>query len=291
MSEYFPFDPNPRPPKVMPPPMSCDCQFHALGSEDRYPPKPDANYRMPDATIAKALEMHKTLGIERGIIVQPTTYGFDHQVTIDALKVAGPNYRGCAIAMVLENKPESYIASLHDAGVRGGRFNFLPQLNMVPTPEKLARLVSHLKELGWYAKIQPPRTGIMDTVHLIEGIKDIPVIIDHMGRATAKEGINSPTVKKLVELLKKGNFWILLSNGHKYSARNGIWDDMIPIARAFIEAAPDRILWASDWPHPVSTTQPPNDGDLIELLYSYTNSDEELKNILVENPALLLFKD
>src|SRR5262245_34034406 len=100
MPDYFPFDPHPRAPRFTPPPWTCDSQFHVLGPRDRYPIRPSAAYEMPSATIDAALRMHRALGITRGIIVQTTTYGADHQVVLDALAIAGPNYKACANALV-----------------------------------------------------------------------------------------------------------------------------------------------------------------------------------------------
>lgn len=287
MQKYFPFDPNPQPPTPLPPPHSCDCQFHVFGDAAKYPVRPGADYVMPTATFAEATKMHRTLGIERGLIVQPTTYGLDHQALLDALAEGGKHYRGCAVSPVLTEASDSYLAKLHDAGVRGARFNFPKRLNLVPSPEAFSRMVDRLKELGWYAKVQPDFDGITDDVMaLIENL-DITVVIDHMARAKAEDGPNGRLVRKVVDLLKKGNFWVMLSNGHKISKAGYPWDDMIPIARAYIDAAPDRMIWSTDWPHPVSTKQPPNDGKLLELLYRYAPDETERKRILVDNPAAL----
>jgi predicted TIM-barrel fold metal-dependent hydrolase len=108
-----------------------------------------------------------------------------------------------------------------------------------------------------------------------------------MARPDPSAGKNDPNLKKMLDLLSKGNFWVMLSLGEKTSKKGYPWDDVIPIARAYIEAAPDRCVWASDWPHPVSTVQPPNDAELLELLYRYAPDAEEQKRILVSNPANL----
>ncbi|GHV52697.1 2-pyrone-4,6-dicarboxylate hydrolase [Deltaproteobacteria bacterium] len=286
---YYPFDPNTRKPAVTLPPNACDCQFHVLGPREKYPVQPNAGFEMPTATFAEAKKMHKALGIARGLIVQATTYGLDHACMIDALAESGPSYKGCAIGMVLAQKNnDAYIAKMNDARVCAGRFNLLPQLNMVPSPEQFKTIFARLRELKWFAKIQSPMTGIMDTVHLYEHIEDIPIVIDHLGRFPISEGLESPTVKKIVELLKRDNFWVMLSNGHKISKAGKPWADIVPFVRKYIEAAPDRVIWSSDWPHPLSKTPPPNDGDLVDLLAGYTINDEELKKILVDNPAKLI---
>ena len=286
MSQYFPFDPNTRKPSFSPPNKSCDCQFHVFGSHEKYPVRPNAAYEMPTATFAEALKMHRTLGIERGIIVQPTTYGTDHQALLDALAQTGSNYKGCAIAAVLSDSSDAYILKLHEAGVRGARFNFLKQVNLLPSAEAVARSAARLRELGWYMKIQPPSEGVFDIIPLLESLT-VPVVIDHMGRPNLSEGTGGPTPTKIIELLRKGNFWLMLSNGYKLSKTGPPWSDVVPFARAFIDAAPDRVLWATDWPHPLSAKQPPNDADVLDLLYRCTSSDAERQKILVDNPAAL----
>ncbi|HVL57478.1 MAG TPA: amidohydrolase family protein [Burkholderiaceae bacterium] len=285
MPQYFEFDPNPRPPRSALPPRSCDSQFHVFGPPDRYPVRPGAAYQMPSATVDKALAMHRVLGIERGVIVQSTTYGADHQVVLDGLAAAGPDYRGCANAAVLAERDDAYLARLHDAGVRGARFS-RQSLGIALSDQQLARSLARVRELGWYAKIQPEADGIAQNIAPFEHL-EIPVLLDHMGRPDPALGADDPSLRKVVELLKRGNFWVMLSLSEKISRSGPPWDDVVPIARALIEAAPDRCVWASDWPHPVSTKQPPNEGDLLDLLERFAPDPALRKRILVDNPARL----
>ncbi len=283
MAAYFAFDPNPRTPKKAPPPKSCDSQFHVLGPADKYPVRPGAAYEMPSATWAAALKMHKALGIERGIVVQPTTYGADHAATLDGIAALGPNYRGCANAVVLSEKDDAYIAKLHDGGVRGARFS-RQSLGIALTDREMEHSLARVRELGWYAKIQPEANGISENIAPFEKL-EIPVLLDHMGRPDPRGGASDPSLAKVVELLKRGNFWVMLSLTEKISKAGAPWDDVIPVARTLIETAPDRVVWASDWPHPVSTKQPPNECDLLEQLYRFAPDEATLKKILVDNPA------
>lgn len=283
MANYLPFDPNPRSPLPLPPALSCDSQFHVFGPRDRYPVQSTAAYEMPTATIETALKLHQKLGIGRGVIVQATTYGADHQVVLDGLAQAGPNYRGCANALVLLERDDAYIAKLDAAGIRGARFN-RQGLGVSMSKSDFETCIARVKELGWYAKFQPEASGIMDQLALFERL-DIPVMIDHMGRPNPDDGAASFSLQALLGLLRRGNFWAMLSLTEKVSHAGFPWDDVLPIAQACIEAAPDRIVWGSDWPHPVSVKQPPNEGDLLEQLYRYAGSPEMVQKILVDNPA------
>lgn len=286
MPDYLPFDPNPRTPCRKPPPKSIDSQFHVMGPAERYPVRPGAAYQMPSATWEAALRVHKALGIERGIIVQTTTYGADHSVVLDGLAAMGPNYKGCANALVFAERDDAYLAKLNDAGVGGARFSFRKELGAVLSDKDYERAIARINELGWYAKFQPEKDGIVANLDKIASLK-VPVLIDHMGRPDPAQGRNDPNLRAVLDLLSKGNVWVMLSLGEKTSKKGPPWDDVVPIAQAYLEAAPDRCVWASDWPHPVSVVQPPNDADLLELLYRYTPDDALLEKVLVTNPSKL----
>ena len=240
---------------------------------------------MPCATIAAALKMHRALGLTRGVIVQPTTYGADHSATLDGLAAAGPNYRGCANAVVFNEKDDAYLQKLHDAGVRGARFT-RQALGVAITDADFARAIGRVKERGWYVKVQPEPEGIAASISRYAALAG-PVVIDLMGRPDPTRGRADPNLAKVLELLKRGNFWVMLSLTEKISRAGAPWDDVLPIARACIETAPDRVVWGSDWPHPVSTKQPPNEADLIEFLYRCVPDEAERRKILVDNPARL----
>jgi predicted TIM-barrel fold metal-dependent hydrolase len=285
MPEYFAFDPHPRRPGHTPPPRSCDSQFHVFGPPERYPVRPGAAYEMPSATWAAALKMHRTLGIERGVIVQATTYGDDHSAVLDALAELGEGYKGCANALALVLRDDGYIARLHAAGVRGARFT-RQGLGIAFAPHDLDRAIGRVKELGWYVKVQPEPSGVFEQIGAFENL-DVPVIIDHMGRPKSAAGTRDPSFAKVRELLQRGQFWVMLSLSEKISQTGAPWDDVVPIAQAYIDTAPDRVIWGSDWPHPVSTKQPPNEGDLLELLYRFAPDAATQQRILVDNPARL----
>tara|TARA_A100001391_G_scaffold205403_1_gene205776 strand:- start:61733 stop:62671 length:939 start_codon:yes stop_codon:yes gene_type:complete len=285
-SKFYPFDPNPRAPSVTLPPNTCDSQFHLLGSAEQYPVRPGALYEMPSATWDRLKHMHATLGISRGVVVQPTTYGADHSCTLDGLAALGPNYRGCANALVFVEKDDAYLEKLHAAGVRGARFSFRKVLGAVLDDKQFARAIDRIRELGWYVKIQPEQEGIMDNVRIYEDL-DVPVVIDHMARANPLAGDEDPSLRKMVDLLGKGNFWVMLSLPEKVSRAGAPWGDLDAIVRTLVEAAPNRCIWASDWPHPISVRQPPNEADLVEWLFRAVPDAAARQKILVDNPAEL----
>lgn len=287
MADYHPFHPHPRTPSRPALPGAIDAQFHVLGPADRYPVRPGAAYEMPTATWDAAQRMHRALGFTRGIVVQTTTYGADHRVVTDALAALGPGYKGCANALLFEQATDADLERLHAAGVRGARFSFRQALGAVLTREAFDRAVGKLRELGWYMKVQPEQNGIAESAHWFEHL-DLPILVDHMGRPDASLGPDrDPSIALLRRLMQRGNVWVMLSLGEKISRAGAPYDDVVPLARALIDAAPERCVWGSDWPHPVSKNPPPNDADLLELLYRYVRSEAELQRILVDNPAEL----
>ena len=120
-------------------------------------------------------------------------------------------------------------------------------------------------------------------------MKDITYVVDHLGHVDFAEGLNSPTMKFLIDRLKNHGWWMMLSNGARLSAMTDDWDDAVPFAKAYIEAAPDRTIWGSDWPHVRwRKSRMPNEAELVELFYRYADHDRELiRRILVDNPARL----
>lgn len=287
MPDYLPFDPHPRAPQPLPPALSCDSQFHVFGPPEQYPVRPGAAYTMPTATWQLAQALHRTLGIQRGVIVQATTYGADHTVVLDALAGLNGNgprhYVGCANAAVLSERDDAYLHTLHDAGVRGARFT-RAGLGISLTPAEQQRAFDRCRELGWYVKVQPEANGIAEQIAAFEHLQ-IPVLIDHMGRPDLALGDADPGLAKLLELLERGNFWVMLSLSEKTSKQGFPWDDVVPLARRLVRAAPERCVWGSDWPHPVSVKQPPNEGDLLELAYRFAPDAATLRRVLVDNPA------
>jgi 2-pyrone-4,6-dicarboxylate lactonase len=285
MQKFFPFDPEPRAPLKMPPPLACDSQFHVFGPAERYPVVPGAAYEMPSATVERALYMHSVLGFKRGVIVQATTYGASHENVLDALALAGPGYRGCAHAAVLKERDDAYIAKLHDAGVRGARFT-RSGLGASLDAKDIERALARAKELGWFVKVQPEMSGIAEAIKPFRHL-DVPVVIDHMGRPDPEAGDADPSLQCVLEMLSEGNTWVMLSLWEKISKQGKPWDDAVRIAQRLVEAAPQRCIWGSDWPHPVSVKQPPNDADVLELLYRTVPDEATLQRILVDNPAQL----
>lgn len=285
MEQFSKFRADTRKPETPPPPASCDSQVHVFGDPAKYPLRPTGAYPPPaDATITEALRMHRTLGLERGVIVQATVHGTNHQILFDALAQAGPAYRG--IAIVDDTVSDLELRRLHEAGVRGARFNFWKQLNIAPTPETFLRSIDRIKEYGWHAKVHSAGEEWLDLKDLLAKV-NIPVVIDHMGHPDLRKGIGQPTIRMLLDLLRNENWWVMISNADRFSAEQQIWDDALPLAQTLIAAAPDRAIWCTDWPHVQYRKPMPNDAELLEFLYRAAPDPVVRRKILADNPARL----
>jgi predicted TIM-barrel fold metal-dependent hydrolase len=283
MEEFVPYDRNTRSPSVKAPSGSCDCHFHVFGDPKTYPPSGKGSYHPPDADIHQLRKMHSALGIERGVICQATIYGTDHSLMIDTLK-ANPNMRGSGI--VDDSISDKELERMHVAGVRAARFNFARFLNIVPDERTVRRTIDRITPLGWHIKIHGEYDEIIEHVPYLRSLQ-IPVVVDHLGRLDFTKGLDQPLLPLLEDLLRNENWWILLSNGDRFSAQPKPWADTIPFARRLFAAAPDRTIWSTDWPHVRYRRPMPNDADLLELLYSALPDRADQTKVLVTNPARL----
>lgn len=286
VQKYQTFHRNPKVPQPLPPPNSCDSQFHVFGPVEKYPIRPGAVYCTPEATIEAALAMHERLGISRGVIVQSSAYATDFRVLYDALEIAGPQYQGCVV--LDDDVSDAELQKLHDAGVRGVRFNFWKVLNLVPSRQSFERTIARIQEMGWYVKLHMPADELMEMQDMFRPLK-VNVVLDHFGRTEFDRGIAHPSVTLIEGLLKEGNWWMMLSNGDRRSKAGKPWDDAVMFARHFMDVAPDRMIWGSDWPHPLlAENEPPkDDGELLEFAYNYAKNEKLKQKLLVENPARL----
>jgi 2-pyrone-4,6-dicarboxylate lactonase len=279
-----------RPPRFAPPIGSCDCQFHIYDDPKRYPPSPRTTYDPIDATFADAAKMHATLGFARGVIVHSSVYGSDHRLLLDTLESLPPSLKGRykATSIIDDDVGERELARLDAAGVCAARLNIAQMFGVTPTLQGARRTIDRVRELGWHIRLHVRGNDLLDFADLLEKIDDVPMVIDHLGHVDLAKGVDQPVCRWILNILKRENWWMMISNGNRDSAMEEGWDDAIPVARAYIEAAEDRIIWATDWPHPMWTKRMMNDAEEVELLYRYVDDDASLlRKILVDNPVKL----
>jgi predicted TIM-barrel fold metal-dependent hydrolase len=278
-----PPDPNTRKPKFVPPPLACDAHCHIFGPAAKFPYAPEAAYWPPDSPFEGLQKLHAILGLERAVIVHASCHGADMRVTLDGIARSGGRFRGTAI--IDERCTEKDFARMHEGGIRGVRFNFVKHLESTPDPAFVRRTVERIRPLGWHLILHVQGEDILEHQALFRSIP-IPMVIDHMGRPKAADGIGQKPFQILLEFMREGNCWVKICGPERVSSKGPPFDDAIPFAQALVEAAPDRILWGTDWPHP-NVKHMPNDGDLMDLFPRMVPDPALQKKILVDNPARL----
>lgn len=287
--KIYEWDKNPRMPVPAPPAGSCDCQFHIYGDPAVFPPRANAPYPpITSASFGEAQRMHQAIGFARGVIVHSAIYGSDHRLLLHALESLGDRNRYRGIGILDDKVSDAELERLNAAGVRGARFNFIRFFAMEQREAEVRRAMARLRELGWHARLHVNGEDLLQNSALLRSIKDIPMVIDHFGHVGFEGGMDRPVIRWVLDTLKHENWWVMISNGNRDSKMEASWDDAVPYGKAFIEAAPDRIVWGSDWPHPQWTKRMMNDAEEVELLYRYVDNDAALRQkILVANPARL----
>ena len=279
MKTTAPPDPDTRKPKFRPPPLACDAHCHVFGPAAKFPYAPDAPYWPPDAPFESIQELHGKLGLERAVIVHASCHGSDMRVTLDAIARSKGAYRGTAI--IDSSYTDKDFQTMHDGGIRGVRFNFVKHLGGRPEMKFFHRTVDRLKAMGWHLILHLDAGDLLELKAL-----PVPMVIDHMGRVQAADGLDQKPFKVLLQFMKNENCWVKVCGAERVSSMGPPFTDAVPFARALIEAAPDRILWGTDWPHP-NVKWMPNDGDLMDLFARMAPEPALQKRILVDNPARL----
>jgi D-galactarolactone isomerase len=268
-------------PKFRVPPNATDCHFHIY--DDRFAPVA-GGLPAPNATPDDYRALQARLGTSRGVVIQPSLYGFDNRPTLDGMAALGPNFRG--VAVVNPSVSDAELQRLHGLGIRGIRFN-LAQTGAT-TLDMLEPLSQRVDALGWHCQINMPGEKIAaaaDTFRKIRG----KLVFDHLAHCPQPAGVESDTFKLIRRLLDQGNTWVKLT-GLYADTKVGppTYADTVAVARAFAAAAPTRCLWGTDWPHPTeSQSNKPDDALLLDLLPTFVPDEGTRTRILVDNPAEL----
>jgi 2-pyrone-4,6-dicarboxylate lactonase len=277
--------PAPHPPtRFTPPPGACDAHCHIFGPAARFPYSDDRTYTPPDSGIDAFEHLQFRLGLSRAVFVQASCHGVDNSAMVDALVRGQGRYAG--VAMIDESFTYSDIAKLHDAGVRGTRFNFVAHLGGAPELDVFWRIVDRVQPFGWHIVLH---FDAKDLPHYADLLDAMPCayVIDHMARVPVTKGVEQEPFQQLLELMRDERCWVKLSGAERLTADGPPpYDDVAPFARALIAAAPDRVLWGTDWPHP-NVRHMPDDGDLLDLLAAFAPDQSVRDRILVQNPETL----
>ena len=280
-------DPAPRPSKLNVPPRACDTHAHLFGPATRYPYSPSRGYTPPDATLESFLHLHQTLGIDRAVLTQPSVYGTDNRAILDAVAQTGDRMR--AVVAVEEGVSDQEIERLHAAGARGIRINLVDKGGM---PFESLASVEHMghriKAFGWHIEVLIHVSEFPDLRPTL-GAMPVDVVVGHLGYMPTAQGLDNPGFQDFLALLRDGRCWVKLTGPYRITGLETTpYTDVVPFAHVLIDAAPNRILWGTDWPHPTLFNKPmPNDGDLLDHLAEWVPDEQVRNRILVDNPAAL----
>lgn len=277
---------------------ACDCHTHIHGDEAKFPFFAGRVYTPELASPEEMAALHKSLHIDRVVIVTPSVYGTDNSATLFGMKARGDNARG--VAVIDDKTPEGDLDAMQKAGIRGIRINLATGGTNDPNigRQRFLTALARVKDRGMHIQIYT-------TLPLIAAIKadlaasPVPVVFDHFGGAEAKLGTEQPGFADLVDLVRTGKAYVKISGAYRASTQGPDFADVAPFAKTLIAANIDRIIWGTDWPHPDSVTPPGrkptevtplyqiDDGRLLNQLAVWAPDAAARKTILVDNPVRL----
>jgi D-galactarolactone isomerase len=259
---------------------ACDTHMHFY---DQAVPGAPGTFLPGHFPVADYCALQKKLGLERVIVVQPNAYRDDNTVTLNSMKALGRNAKG--VAVVMPNVADAELERLSKAGIcavrimtlHGGTLGF----------DVMDRVIARVHPFGWHANLQ---LDGRDLPKYEAQIKRLPgkFVIDHTGKFLEPVLPESREFRSLLNLVETGRCWVKLSAPYETSKTGAPkYEDVSKLAKALVKKAPERMLWASNWPHPGNRQNLPKDEDLLDLLLSWAPVENDRKKILVDNPAEL----
>jgi predicted TIM-barrel fold metal-dependent hydrolase len=283
--DCLPPERNPRKPGIVLPRGSIDTHVHVF--EPGYPLSPGRGYNPPHSTLEDLKHLHATLGIERVVFTQPSVYGTDNAAILDAMAALNgeqPDRARCVVALDMHISDRE-IAALDASGVRGVRLNTDNKGGMPIRMDEIPELAARIAPFGWHLEFLFPGKELVELMPLFTALK-LPMSIAHFAYQPATAGVKAPGFQALLELARRGNTWIKISGANRVSATDlPPYDDVRPMARALVDAAPKRIMWGTDWPHPNKYVVNPNDGDLVDAFGDWVTDESMRRKIMVDTPA------
>jgi 2-pyrone-4,6-dicarboxylate lactonase len=281
---------HPRHPRFQPPPGAVDAHCHVFGPGDLFPYAQERKYTPCDAPRDKLLALRDFLGFERNVVVQATCHGSDNRALLDALAHSDGHARG--VATVRRSVSDAELSSLHAAGVRGVRFNFVKRLVDAAPPDELREIAARVAALGWHVVVYFEAQDLPELYTLFATLPTT-VVVDHMGRPDVTQPVDGPGFELFIRLLREcRHIWSKVTCPERLSRLGPPgYEDVVPFARRVVESFPERVLWGTDWPHPNMTTHMPDDGDLVDFIPKIATSGTLQRRLLVDNPMRLYWPD
>jgi D-galactarolactone isomerase len=279
-----PFSSGAEAPKTSVPPNACDSHMHIFST--RFPASPHwKGEPVVDADVTAYRLFQKRIGTSRVVVVTPSTYGIDNRATLDGVARLGSSAR--AVVVVDQDIADAELKQMAAQGAVGIRVNFVtPQSWGVTTAERLETVAKKVRALGWHVQVYMTGDQIAELEKVLERLPT-PLVIDHLGRLPPEQGLEHRASAVIRRLIDRGNTWVKLSGAYLNTASGPpAYADASKVAQAYARAAPERLVWGSDWPHR-GEKRLPDDAVLFDLLAHWTPDEETRRRILVDNPAVL----
>jgi 2-pyrone-4,6-dicarboxylate lactonase len=288
--DWLPFHPNPSKPNFVLPPGAVDAHCHVFGPGHLFPYAPERKYTPCDAGKEKLWALRDFLGFSRNVIVQATCHGADNRAMVDALVSSGGRARG--VATVKRSVTDGELCTLHEAGVRGVRFNFVKRLVDALPRDALSEIAGRIQPLGWHIVVYFEAQELPELYDFFAALPGT-VVVDHMGRPDVTRPVDGPEFELFLRLMReKPDIWSKVTCPERLSHQGPPdYTDVVPFGRRMVEEFPDRVLSGTDWPHPNMKIHMPDDGDLVNYIPRIACTTELQRKLLVDNPMRLYWPE
>ncbi|MEO5745703.1 MAG: amidohydrolase family protein [Terracoccus sp.] len=276
---------------------SVDSHCHVFGPGAEFPFASERKYTPCDASKAQLFALRDHLGFARNVIVQATCHGADNRAMVDAVRASGGRARG--VATVRRGVTEDQLRELHEAGVRGVRFNFVKRLVDAAPTDELMEIAGRIAPLGWHVVIYFEAEDLPGRFDFFTSIPTT-VVVDHMGRPDVTKPVDGPEFALFLSLMREHpNIWskvtcperLSVSGPKALDGERDAYTDVVPFARRVIEEFPTRVLWGTDWPHPNLLGHMPDDGLLVDFIPHIAPTEDQQYQLLVANPMRLYWPE
>lgn len=286
MRPVKPPDPHIKPPSFQVPPGACDTHLHVYGPFDRYPLVPERNYD-PDlhSTLDDYLRVHRTLGLQRAVIVTGSGNGTNNQITLDALARMRGAFK--AVALLNPRISDLELVKLKEGGFTGFRIKANGRGGL--SYEDTKKMIGRAAGFNWHVEfMSQSMEEVIGAVPFLSSLK-VPYLFDHVAHAEPHQSRDDHEFSELLAILKnEEHAWINLYSFYQLSeAGPPDYADMIDVVQAIIATRPEHVVWGTNWPHGGVRVPIPNDADLLNFVLAVAPDSKTRKLILADNPARL----
>ncbi|MDE0696803.1 MAG: amidohydrolase family protein [Boseongicola sp.] len=284
-ADWLAFHPDPKKPDFVLPEGAVDAHCHVFGPSPEFPYAPERKYTPCNAGKDKLFALRDHLGFARNVIVQATCHGKDNSAMVDACRAAGDLARG--VASVGADISREALADMHEAGVRGVRFNFVKRLVDATPKEVFVGIAEKIQEFRWSIVVYFEAADLEELEPFLRQLPGI-VVVDHMGRPDVTRGVDHPDFERFIRLMATNeNIWTKVTCPERLTVSGPPYEDVVPYCREIVNQFEDRVLWGTDWPHPNMKSHMPDDGALVDYIPRIARTDLQQEKLLVTNPMRL----